>query len=64
MSDELRSTIFYPMVTNKSDGNGLGLSISQTLIDQHQGTIEVDSWPGQTAFSIFIPVIQDNEGSK
>lgn len=64
INEELKSTIFYPMVTNKSDGNGLGLSISQTLIDQHQGTIEVDSWPGQTAFSIFIPVIQDNEGIK
>lgn len=63
ISEELRSTIFYPMVTNKSDGNGLGLSISQTLIDQHQGMIEVDSWPGQTEFAIYIPVIQDSEGN-
>ena len=64
ISEELRSTLFYPMVTNKSDGNGLGLSISQTLIDQHQGTIEVESWPGQTEFKIFLPVIQDSEGNE
>lgn len=62
ISEELKSTIFYPLVTNKTDGNGLGLSISQTLIDQHQGTIEVDSWPGQTEFNIYLPVIKDNEG--
>jgi len=63
ISEELKSTIFYPMVTNKSDGNGLGLSISQTLIDQHQGSIEVESWPGQTEFSIYLPVIKDSEGN-
>lgn len=63
ISDELRSTIFYPLVTSKSDGNGLGLSISQTLIDQHKGTIEVESRPGFTEFNIFIPVIQESMGS-
>jgi len=63
ISEELKSTIFYPLVTNKSDGNGLGLSISQTLIDQHKGTIEVESWPGQTEFSIYLPVVQAHSGS-
>jgi len=63
ISEQLKDTIFYPLVTNKSDGNGLGLSITQTLIDQHKGTIEVDSWPGQTEFSIYLPVVQDNIGN-
>jgi len=62
ISDELIDTIFYPLVTDKSDGNGLGLSIAQTFIDQHKGKINVESWPGHTAFNIYLPVIQDNEG--
>ena len=63
ISEDLIDTIFYPLVSTKSDGNGLGLSITQTLIDQHRGKIEVDSVPGKTAFNIYLPVIQDNEGS-
>lgn len=62
INDELIDTIFYPLVTDKSDGNGLGLSIAQTLIDQHKGKINVESAPGRTAFNIYLPVIQDNDG--
>ena len=57
ISDELKDTIFYPLVTTKDDGNGLGLSISQTLISQHQGQIEVESGFGKTEFNIYLPVI-------
>lgn len=53
---ELRDTLFYPMVSSKSDGSGLGLSISQTLIDHHHGKIEFDSHPGRTEFSLYIPI--------
>ncbi len=49
-------TLFFPMVTNKEGGSGLGLSIAQTLIDQHNGYIECDSWPGHTEFNIFLPL--------
>ena len=63
ISEDLIDTIFYPLVSTKSDGNGLGLSITQTLIDQHCGKIEVESMPGKTAFNIYLPVTQDNEGS-
>jgi two-component system nitrogen regulation sensor histidine kinase GlnL len=62
ISEELIDTIFYPLVTDKSDGNGLGLSIAQTFIDQHKGKISVESTPGYTAFNIYLPVLQDNEG--
>lgn len=54
--DNLKDTLFYPMVTSKQDGNGLGLSISQTLIDHHRGKIEVESWPGHTEFILYLPI--------
>lgn len=53
---ELKNTLFYPMVTGKKEGSGLGLSISQTLIGHHRGKIEVDSWPGRTEFTLYIPI--------
>ncbi|MGL6171780.1 MAG: nitrogen regulation protein NR(II), partial [Vibrio sp.] len=53
---ELQDTLFYPMVSGREGGSGLGLSISQNLIDQHQGKIEVQSWPGRTMFTIYLPI--------
>lgn len=54
----LKDTLFYPMVSSKSDGSGLGLSISQTLIDHHAGKIEVESHQGLTEFTLYIPIKQ------
>ncbi|HFC9430472.1 two-component system sensor histidine kinase NtrB [Vibrio cholerae] len=54
---ELQDTLFYPMVSGREGGTGLGLSISQNLIDQHQGKIEVQSWPGSTVFTIYLPIL-------
>ena len=45
-------TVFYPMVTGRAQGTGLGLSIVQHILRQHQGSIEVESEPGRTLFSI------------
>ncbi|USD65202.1 nitrogen regulation protein NR(II) [Vibrio sp. SCSIO 43136] len=53
---ELQDTLFYPMVSGREGGTGLGLSISQNLIDQHQGKIDVQSWPGKTTFTILLPI--------
>jgi|TARA_Y100000741_G_C18216013_1_gene543793 two-component system nitrogen regulation sensor histidine kinase GlnL len=53
---EVKDTLFYPMVTSKQNGSGLGLSISQTLINHHGGKIDVDSYPGHTEFVIYIPI--------
>jgi two-component system nitrogen regulation sensor histidine kinase GlnL len=53
---ELKNTLFYPMVTSKKEGSGLGLSISQTLIGHHRGKIEVDSWQGKTVFTLYLPI--------
>ena len=53
---ELIEDIFYPMITGRAEGTGLGLSISQNLIQQHFGLIECNSRPGQTVFSIYLPL--------
>jgi len=52
----IQDTIFYPMVSGRSDGTGLGLSIAQTLIHQHQGKLLCHSYPGRTEFSILLPL--------
>lgn len=48
--------IFFPMVTGRAEGSGLGLSISQALIQQHDGLIECKSEAGQTIFSVILPI--------
>ncbi|WP_231912945.1 nitrogen regulation protein NR(II) [Sterolibacterium denitrificans] len=55
IGEELRETLFYPMVTGRSQGTGLGLPIAQSIIQQHGGLIECDSRPGRTVFRILIP---------
>ena len=54
--DELREHLFFPLVTGRGDGTGLGLSIAQSLVHQHQGLIEYASVPGDTTFSLILPV--------
>lgn len=54
--ENLRSTLFYPMVTGRKDGTGLGLSIAQELIKQHHGRIEFSSCKGKTEFSVYLPI--------
>lgn len=55
ISAELRETVFYPMVTGRSQGTGLGLPIAQAIMQQHGGLIECESQPGQTIFKILVP---------
>ncbi|MFZ2989947.1 nitrogen regulation protein NR(II) [Ideonella sp.] len=52
----LRDRIFYPLVSGREGGSGLGLTLAQTFVQQHQGTIECDSEPGRTVFKIVIPL--------
>ena len=58
VSEELKEKIFFPLVSGREGGSGLGLTLAQTFISQHHGTIELDSQPGQTCFSILLPVEQ------
>lgn len=48
--------IFYPMVSNRAGGSGLGLSIAQSIMGQLGGLIECESEPGNTEFTVFIPM--------
>ena len=54
--DELKDRIFFPLVSGRDTGTGLGLTLAQTFIQQHDGLIEVDSRPGRTDFRILIPL--------
>jgi two-component system nitrogen regulation sensor histidine kinase GlnL len=53
---EIRDTIFYPLVSGRADGTGLGLGIAQDLVSRHGGLIEFDSAPGRTIFVISLPM--------
>lgn len=59
--EDLKETIFLPMVTGRADGTGLGLSIAQTLINQHDGLIECTSTPGETIFTLLLPLRYETE---
>jgi len=54
--EEIRDNIFYPMITGRTDGSGLGLSIAQVLVNQHGGLIECSSRPGETIFTLLLPL--------
>ncbi|MGR8941957.1 MAG: nitrogen regulation protein NR(II) [Gammaproteobacteria bacterium] len=58
---EMMNQIFYPMITGRPEGTGLGLSIAHSLINQHNGLIECESEPGNTTFSILLPIESGNE---
>ncbi len=53
---QMQERIFFPMVTGRADGTGLGLPIAQSLIQQHHGIIQCQSKPGETQFSILLPM--------
>jgi two-component system nitrogen regulation sensor histidine kinase GlnL len=52
----IKDRIFYPLVSGREGGSGLGLTLAQTFVQQHQGLIECDSVPGRTDFKILIPL--------
>jgi two-component system nitrogen regulation sensor histidine kinase GlnL len=54
--DSIKERIFYPLVSGREGGSGLGLTLAQTFVQQHHGQIEVDSVPGHTDFKILIPL--------
>lgn len=56
IAPDMMESIFYPMVTGRPDGTGLGLSIAQSIINQHGGLIECASEPGNTRFTLLLPL--------
>ena len=54
--ENLRASLFLPLVTSRVDGTGLGLPIAQDIVERHGGIIEWHSEPGHTRFSVVLPV--------
>ena len=52
----LRDKIFYPLVSGRADGHGLGLTLAQDFVSQHQRSIEFESEPGRTCFTVMLPL--------
>lgn len=55
---DMQDSIFYPLVTSRPEGTGLGLPAAQELLSRHGGLIEFDSRPGRTVFFVRIPLAQ------
>jgi two-component system nitrogen regulation sensor histidine kinase GlnL len=58
---EVFDAIFYPMVSSKKEGTGLGLPVSQNIVRQHGGLIVAQSEPGNTVFNIYLPFDHNRE---
>ena len=54
--EELRERIFHPLVSGRPGGSGLGLTLAQTFVTQHHGMIHFESAPGNTVFTILLPI--------
>jgi two-component system nitrogen regulation sensor histidine kinase GlnL len=54
--EPLRERIFFPLVSGREGGSGLGLTLARTFIQQHHGTVEFESVAGRTVFAIVIPL--------
>ncbi|WP_194270695.1 nitrogen regulation protein NR(II) [Glaciimonas soli] len=53
---DIQERIFYPLVSGREGGSGLGLTLAQTFVQQHMGVIECESQPGCTDFRVLIPL--------
>lgn len=60
--EALRERIFHPLVSGREGGSGLGLTLAQTFVNQHHGMIFFDSAPGETTFTILLPVEEAGNG--
>ena len=62
--EEIREQMFYPLVSGREGGSGLGLTLAQNFIQQHHGSIEADSRPGHTCFTVLLPLHTTNQESQ
>lgn len=53
---EIRGSLFYPLVTGRANGTGLGLAVAQEIVTRNGGSIEFESEPGRTVFSLLLPI--------
>lgn len=61
---EIKDHVFYPLVTGRAEGTGLGLTLAQTYVHQHQGTIEFESRSGYTCFTVLLPFAGARHGGE
>ena len=61
--EAIRDKIFFPLVSGREGGSGLGLTIAQTFIAQHNGAIECESVPGHTVFTVLLPLEFNRPGA-
>jgi two-component system nitrogen regulation sensor histidine kinase GlnL len=61
--EDLQDSIFYPLVTSRAEGTGLGLPAAQELISRHGGLIEFESRPGRTVFIVRLPIDTNARGN-
>lgn len=61
--EDMIDRLFYPMISGRAEGSGLGLSITQSIVTQHGGLIECNSAPGKTQFSFLLPMECTNENA-
>jgi two-component system, NtrC family, nitrogen regulation sensor histidine kinase GlnL len=54
--EDIKERIFFPLVSGREGGSGLGLTLAQTFVQQHHGVIECESRPGRTDFKILLPL--------
>lgn len=57
--EEMQENIFFPLVTSKVDGSGIGLTVALDLVSRNGGILEFDSCPGSTVFRLRLPAILD-----
>jgi two-component system nitrogen regulation sensor histidine kinase GlnL len=57
VAEEMREIIFDPLITGRPNGSGLGLSITQEIVQRHNGVVQLEDFNGKTCFTIYLPYI-------
>jgi two-component system nitrogen regulation sensor histidine kinase GlnL len=60
ISETIRPHLFEPFLSTKMSGSGLGLALVGKIMDDHGGVIEVESRPGRTEISLYLPVVSED----